>query len=56
MRNDLYWQDRYVQLKERLLDKGIEHYHNVAKQYNLASLNVQKEINNFYQRFAETIN
>lgn len=53
MRNDLYWQDRYVQLKERLLDKGVEHYHNVAKQYNLASLNVQKEINNFYQRFAE---
>lgn len=53
MRNDLYWQDRFVQLKERLLDKGIEHYHNISKQYDKAAANVQKEINNFYQRFAD---
>lgn len=53
MRNDLYWQDRFVQLKERLLDKSIEHYHNISKQYDKAAANVQKEINNFYQRFAD---
>ena len=53
MRNDLYWQDRFVQLKERLLDKSIDYYHNVSNQYNKAAANVQKEIDVFYQRFAK---
>ena len=49
----MYWQDRFVQLKERLLDKGIDYYHNVSMQYDKAAANVQKEIDVFYQRFAK---
>lgn len=36
-----------------MLDKSIEHYHNIAEQYDKAAANVQKEIDVFYQRFAK---
>lgn len=53
MRNALYWQKRFDALQASLLNKGIEYYNNLSEQYDKAALNVQREIEAFYQRFAD---
>ena len=53
MRNAQYWQQRFDLLQASLLNKGIEYYNNLSVQYDKASLSVQKEIEAFYQRFAD---
>lgn len=53
MRSREYWQKRFDLLQARQLNKGIEFYHNLSEQYNKAAARIQKEINAFYNRFAE---
>ena len=53
MRNAQYWQQRFDLLQASLLNKGIEYYNNLSVQYDKAALSVQKEIEAFYQRFAD---
>lgn len=53
MRNAEYWQKRFDLLQASLLNKGIEYYNDLSVQYDKASLSVQKEIEAFYQRFAD---
>lgn len=53
MKNREYWQKRFDILQGKQLNKGIEFYHDLSKQYDKAAANVQKEIEAFYQRFAK---
>ena len=53
MRNAQYWQKRFDLLQASLLNKGIEYYNNLSVQYDKAALSVQREIEAFYQRFAD---
>jgi len=48
-----YWQDRFVQLEKAQMNKGIEYYHELEKQYTKASQEVQKEIMSWYGRLAK---
>ena len=47
-----YWQKRFEQLEEVQLNKGIEYYHELEKQYMKAASEIQKEITNWYARFS----
>ena len=48
-----YWQDRFVQLEKAQMNKGIEYYHELEKQYSKAAEEVQKEIMKWYGRLAK---
>lgn len=48
-----YWQDRFVQLEKAQMNKGIEYYHELEKQYTKAAEEVQKEIMKWYGRLAK---
>lgn len=47
-----YWQDRLVLIKEAQLKKDLQYYAELEKQYKKASANIEREINNWYGRFA----
>ena len=51
-KSNKYWQDRLVLIKESQLKKDLQYYIELEKQYRKASFNIQKEINNWYGRFA----
>ncbi len=47
-----YWDERFLLLNEMLLQQGEEYAQNAAKAYMLAMLEIEKDINHFYARFA----
>jgi len=53
MKNNAYWKRRMEMLASAQLEKGQRFYADLEKQYRIASANIEKEINNWYQRFAE---
>lgn len=48
-----YWSEREEYLQNQLLKIGEDYYVDLAKSYDKAALNIQKEIENFYYRFAK---
>ncbi len=52
MPNNDYWEERFLLLNEMLLQQGEEYVQNAARAYMLAMLEIEKDINNFYARFA----
>lgn len=52
MNNRDYWKERFELLQEKQLEKGIEFYHELEKQYTLAAQAVEKEIISWYNRYA----
>lgn len=52
MKSSEYWRHRFELLQERELNKGIEAYHEIARQYDLAIRETEKEILAWYSRFA----
>jgi len=53
MKNSAYWKRRMEMLETAQLEKGQRFYADLERQYRIASANIEKEINNWYQRFAE---
>lgn len=53
MKNNAYWKRRMEMLETAQLEKGQRFYADLERQYRIASANIEKEINNWYQRFAE---
>ncbi len=53
MKNNKYWQKRIVMLEEAQLKKGHDFYNDLEKQYRIAIANVQRQIESWYQRFAD---
>ena len=53
MKNSFYWQRRMELLEKAQLNKGQAYFADLEKQYRIAEQNIEKEINNWYQRFAE---
>ncbi len=53
MNNKKYWAKRSVQLKESQLNKGIKYYKDLEKQYTIAMKRIERDIYNWYMRFAE---
>ena len=51
-RSNAYWERRQVALEERLLRKGDVFERDMRRAYDQASNNIQREINDFYVRFA----
>lgn len=52
MKNNSYWTRRMEILEEAQLMKGQRYYADLERQYRIASTNIEREINNWYQRFA----
>lgn len=52
-KNRDYWKKRFEILEERQMNKGINYYHELEKQYRIAALEIEKEISTWYQRFAD---
>ncbi|MBO5704524.1 MAG: minor capsid protein [Alphaproteobacteria bacterium] len=52
MKSSAYWRKRFELLEQRQLQKGIDAYHEIAKQYDLAIRDMEKEILTWYNRFA----
>ncbi len=52
MRNDLYWLERFKILDDALLDQGLDFVTNLDRQYDMAIVDLEKEIAVWYQRFA----
>lgn len=52
MNNRDYWKKRFELLQEKQLEKGIDFYHELEKQYTLAAQAVEKEIISWYNRYA----
>ncbi|MDP4152610.1 MAG: minor capsid protein [Bacillota bacterium] len=48
-----YWQKRFEMLEEAQLKTGQAYYSEAEKQFTRAAANVEKEISNWYRRFAE---
>ena len=53
MKNNAYWKRRMEMLETAQLEKSQRFYADLEKQYRIAEQNIEKEINNWYQRFAE---
>ncbi len=53
MKNSAYWKRRMEMLETAQLEKVQRFYADLERQYRIASANIEKEINNWYQRFAE---
>jgi SPP1 gp7 family putative phage head morphogenesis protein len=51
-----YWKQRFTILEESQLNKGQSYYADLEKQYRIASLRVEKDIDVWYQRFAANNN
>lgn len=47
-----YWSSRFIQLEEAQLNKGVEFYHILEREYLKASRAVEKELLSWYSRFA----
>lgn len=53
MKSSQYWRERFLQQQTNQLSKGIEYYLELEKQYRMAKGSVEKDINNWYARFAK---
>ena len=56
MSQDEYWEKRFLLLNEMLLDKGEEYINHSAQNYAAVILELEKQINDFYARFAQENN
>jgi len=56
MQNSEYWEKRFLLLNEMLLQKGENYIKNVQKDYTNVMENIEKDINDFYMRFAQENN
>ena len=56
MQNSEYWEKRFLLLNEMLLQKGENYIKNVQKDYANVIENIEKDINDFYMRFAQENN
>lgn len=52
MKNSEYWKKRMEILEAAQLQKGQAYYADLEKQFRTTSANIEKEISNWYQRFA----
>lgn len=52
-KNNAYWRKRFELLEASQLKKGIDAYHELERQYTLASRAVEKEILAWYSRYAK---
>lgn len=52
MKNNSYWVRRMEILETAQLQKGQRYYADLERQYRIALTNIEREINNWYQRFA----
>lgn len=52
MKNSEYWKERFEQLEQASHRKGIEYCHELDEQFQKASMEIDKEIRNWYQRIA----
>lgn len=48
-----YWQKRFAQLAKRQFDKADEYTEAIRKEYNRAIISIQRDIEAFYQRYAD---
>lgn len=48
-----YWQGRFGQLQESLLNKSDTYYDDLERIYKQANMDIQKEIDSWYRRFAK---
>lgn len=55
MEND-YWSERFLLLNEMLLQKGDDYLEHAQLSYTAAMASIEKDINNFYVRFAQENN
>lgn len=53
MRHSDYWRKRFEQLEDAQLNKGLNYYNDLERQYKLASKEIEKQIANWYMRFAK---
>jgi SPP1 gp7 family putative phage head morphogenesis protein len=53
MKTNKYWQKRFLQLTEALLDKGEQYYAELEEEYGKALMYLKRDIESFYIRFAE---
>lgn len=53
MRTDAYWSQRMEMLNEAQLQKGEEYIRSMQREYDKAMTSIQRDIDVFYQRFAE---
>lgn len=56
MQNSEYWEKRFVLLNEMLLQKGENYFKSAQKNYADVMENIEKDINDFYMRFAHENN
>ena len=52
MKKNDYWLKRFELLQEKQLDKGEKAYHEIARQYDLAARETEKQISAWYNRYA----
>lgn len=52
-RNSSYWQKRFTALELAQEQKGLAYYHNLSQQYEKAVMQIQKDIDYWYSRFAK---
>ena len=52
-KNRKYWQGRFEQLQESLLNKSDTYYDDLDRIYKMANMDIQKEIDAWYRRFAK---
>lgn len=45
-----YWQERFTQLEDRLLQKGVSYSSDLERQYRMAISDIEKEISKWYTR------
>nr|WP_306819690.1 minor capsid protein [Clostridioides mangenotii] len=53
VKNKEYWEKRSVGLKKNQLEKCAKYYNNLEKNFTLAMKNIERDIYNWYMRFAE---
>ena len=52
MKSRDYWHKRFELLEEKQIKKGIDAYHEIARQYNMAIRETEKQISAWYSRYA----
>lgn len=56
MQNSEYWEKRFILLNEMLLQKGENYFKSAQKSYADVMENIEKDINDFYMKFAHENN
>lgn len=56
MQNSEYWEKRFILLNEMLLQKGENYFKSAQKNYADVMENIEKDINDFYMKFAHENN